>query len=104
MKKKIKLAFIYGSVARGKETRASDLDFFVVGHVGLKDLANILADLSMRLGREINPVIYSQKEFETKLSHENTFITEVIKSKKIWIIGNESEFEKMVKRRPASRA
>lgn len=95
LKKKIKFAFIYGSIARGVESVDSDLDLFIIGQVGLKDLAKVVSDLSLRLGREVNPSIYSQKEFQDKLANGNTFILEVMKSNKTWIIGNEIEFAEM---------
>ncbi len=95
MKSKIRFAFIYGSLASGKESLNSDIDLFMIGDLGLRDIASILSTIGNELGREINPTVYSEKEFKKKLIEKNPFIKEILHNKKIWIVGDEHEFKKM---------
>ncbi|HDR89171.1 MAG TPA: toxin-antitoxin system toxin subunit, partial [Bacteroidetes bacterium] len=41
---KIKLAFVFGSFARGEESADSDIDLMVIGSLGLRDLITMLAN------------------------------------------------------------
>jgi predicted nucleotidyltransferase len=92
---KVKLAFIYGSLAQGKETSQSDIDLFLVGELSLRDTTNILRSIVPELGREFNPVVYHPEEFKKKARENHYFIIEVIRGPKIWLIGNEDELGKL---------
>jgi predicted nucleotidyltransferase len=94
---KVKLAFIFGSLAQGKETAQSDIDLFLVGELSLRELTKVLAPVFSELGREVNPVIYHLEEFLEKAGGKHHFINEVIRGPKIWLIGNEDELAKMAK-------
>ncbi|MEW6592974.1 MAG: nucleotidyltransferase domain-containing protein, partial [Candidatus Hadarchaeota archaeon] len=50
----IKLAFIYGSFAKGKEQLKSDVDLMIVGKVDERKLVPLVKKLEERLSREIN--------------------------------------------------
>lgn len=91
----IHYGFIYGSLASGKESVRSDIDLFIVGDLGIRDVAEVLSEVSSELGREINPTVYSLDEFILQLKKKNSFILEVIRSPKIWLIGDEGEFKRM---------
>ncbi len=97
IKKKIKFGFIYGSLASGKESATSDLDLFIIGSLGIRDIADILSETSRELGREINPTVYSEKEFNKKIKDESPFIQEILHQPKIWLMGQENDFKKMDK-------
>lgn len=55
LRKKINLAFVYGSVAHSGETERSDVDLMVVGKVDSSIVVEKLADAQETLNREINP-------------------------------------------------
>lgn len=95
---KIAFSFIYGSTAKGTESKQSDIDLFVIGDVKLRDISTILGSLGNEIGREINISAYSQKDFEKKIKEGNNFIKEVISSPKVWLFGEQNEFEKVGKR------
>jgi uncharacterized protein len=88
LRKKINLAFVYGSVARSGETERSDVDLMVVGKVDFGTIVEKLADAQKSLNREINPTVYSVKEFRSKV-REN-FLKTVLADKKLFIIGDEN--------------
>jgi predicted nucleotidyltransferase len=92
---KVKLAFIFGSLAQGRETAQSDIDLFLVGELSLKELIKLLGPVISELGREFNPVVYPPDEFKKKARENHHFITEVIRGSKIWLIGNEEELAKL---------
>jgi len=82
----IEKAFIYGSIASGKEDLNSDVDLFVVGEADEMVLINIVNDIEKRIGREINYILISEEEFERKISEKNSFILNVLNNKIIKLI------------------
>jgi len=92
---RISFAFVYGSMARGDETSASDADLMIVGSVSLDEVLMSLASVEMSIGRQINPSIYSVDEFHAKLEGENHFLRSVTGGKKVFLIGDEDELGKV---------
>ena len=60
---RIKLAFIYGSIARSEETASSDVGLMVVGEVGFADAVSVLSQTETKLGREVNPTAQTTAHF-----------------------------------------
>jgi len=81
----IKFAFIFGSIATGKEKPDSDIDLFVVGDIGLRTLSKYLTEPGQIIGREINSYCISTKEFTAKITQKDHFISTVINSNKLFI-------------------
>ena len=94
--KRIRLAFVFGSLARDEEKAESDVDLMVIGSLGLRTLSGLLAGVSDKIEREINPHVFTEEEFLKRIKDRDHFITSVLQSEKIFIIGNEHEFETMV--------
>ena len=88
LRKKINLAFVYGSVARSGEAERSDVDLMVVGKVDFSTVVEKLADAQKILNREINPTVYSIKEFRGKM--RGNFLKAVLADRKLFIIGDEN--------------
>lgn len=93
---RIQLAFIYGSIARGEETRGSDLDVLVVGDLTFAEIVSAISPLQEMLSREINPSVYPLNELRSKISEGHHFISTVLEAPKIYIIGDNNELEKLV--------
>lgn len=93
---RIQIAFIYGSLARGEETRSSDLDVLVVGDLTFAEVVSAISPLQETLSREINPSVYPLKEFRSKVSEGQHFISTVLEAPKIFVIGDNNELEKLV--------
>jgi predicted nucleotidyltransferase len=96
---KINVAFIFGSVARHEENKASDLDLLVIGSVGLGELVTALQHAQHTLAREINPIVYPLDEFRDKLSRSHHFLTRVVNSPKLFVIGGEHELASLSAKR-----
>jgi len=87
---RIDLAFVYGSVAKGTDTATSDIDVMVVaGGLSYSQLFEALAPAEQRLGRKVNPTLYSRDEFINKVKTDNHFITRVMDQPKIPLLGGE---------------
>ena len=84
--KKIRLALIYGSVAKGTNRSASDLDVLVVGGIGFDALVRLLRPAEERIRREISPRLYSPEEFRKKRSADR-FLKSVLAGPLIVLIG-----------------
>ena len=91
----ISVAFIYGSVARREERAESDIDLMVVGKARLEEVITKLQNVESSLRRAVNPTVYSVSEFKAKLAQRNHFLNSVLRSEKIFLIGNEDELRKV---------
>ena len=92
---KIKIVFVFGSIARQEEKAISDVDLLVIGDIGLRKLTGLLMDVSGKIGREINPHRLTEGEFIKRKKGEDHFLQQVLNSPKIFIIGSEDEFNAM---------
>ena len=100
---RIKTAFIYGSMARGQERAGSDIDLIVIGDIGFADAVKLLHASQRVLGREINPKVYSLKEWSTKRAAPDAFLRDVLAKPKIFVIGTEDELAKSRRAEPRNR-
>jgi len=81
-------AFVYGSVAKHNDTARSDIDLLVVSDtLGYADLMRALDDAQARLGRPVNPTLYTRADYAKRLRDENAFLQRVLQQPKIWVIG-----------------
>jgi predicted nucleotidyltransferase len=84
----ILLALVYGSVAEGRETAASDIDLLLVSEtLTLEETYRLLAKPENALGREISPTLYKPIELERRLRDGNPFLKRVLAGEKIVLIG-----------------
>lgn len=104
IKRKIKVAFIFGSFAKEKESLQSDIDLMVVGKVSFGEVVEILEKVEKKLNREINPVVMDEEEMKERLKKKDHFLIRVLEEPKIWIFGDEREIKRMAKKRLVSRA
>ena len=88
LRRKINLAFVYGSVARSSETERSDVDLMIVGSVDFGTVVERLAGAQKALNREINPTVYPVREFTSKV--RGHFLKTVLAEKKLFLIGDEN--------------
>jgi len=87
---RIELAFVYGSVAKRSDTARSDIDVLIVSDsLTYAEVLGALHPLIERMGREINPTLYSRAELQEKLRTGNAFVERVLAQPKIWVIGDE---------------
>ncbi len=102
---RIKLAFVYGSVASGKEGARSDVDVMIVGDgIKFEEAVNALAPSEEILRREVNPHLYGIREFRDKMSHGGAFLSRVLEGPKIMLSGELDDIAKPGRHRKAKAA
>ena len=52
LEERIKLAFVFGSIARGEEKASSDVDLMVVGELSFTDVVSAIGQIEGKLARE----------------------------------------------------
>ncbi len=90
----IDAAFVYGSVSKKQDTATSDIDLFVISDsMGYADVFAALEDAAARLGRKVNPTIYTSSELAKRIKQKSAFATRVLTQEKIWVLGNEERLD-----------
>jgi predicted nucleotidyltransferase len=85
-------AFVYGSIAKRRDTAASDIDLMVVSDsLTYADVFGALESLAAKVGRTINPTVYSRRELARRRKEDNAFVTRVLAQDKVWIVGTEND-------------
>lgn len=87
LEKDIEYAFIFGSLASGNESSDSDVDLMIIGKASFSSVVKALHPVQEELSREINPKIYSKKEWEQKLLDKDNFIVNVMERPRLDVIG-----------------
>ena len=89
--RRILTAFVYGSIAKGGDTAASDIDVMIIGEkIAYPDLYATIESTEARLGRKINPTIYTPAELKKKRG-TNSFVDRVLAQPKIFLIGSAAD-------------
>ncbi len=88
---RIAVALVFGSMARAREISSSDVDLLVIGHVEFADVVKVVYPCQDILQREINPKVYTQKEWKLLRVGKDNFSEEVIKQPMLFIIGTQNE-------------
>ena len=97
---RIRTAFIYGSVAKGEDTAASDIDLMVIGdELAYADIFGVASEAERRLGRKLNPTVITAAELRKKLAAGNDFVSRVLGQPKVFIIGSEDDLREPRKAR-----
>ncbi|MDH5274170.1 MAG: nucleotidyltransferase domain-containing protein, partial [Gammaproteobacteria bacterium] len=79
LENKIERALIYGSVVKGTDTAASDIDLLVVADdLTLEALYSALAPVEASLDRKISPTLYTRKEYDSRRAAGNPFLTRAL--------------------------
>ncbi len=100
---RVRVAFVYGSMARQQEQAESDIDLMVIGRASLEEIITQLSETERLLARAVNPTVYSPPEFSRRLKSGNHFLTSVMKSEKVFLIGDEDELGKVAGIRMAKK-
>ncbi|HGX92785.1 MAG TPA: hypothetical protein ENK35_05660 [Candidatus Tenderia sp.] len=92
LSKQIEVAFVFGSMASGKENSGSDVDLLLVGDVAYNEVVKVLYPAQEILGREINPKLFSVKEWGAMLLNKGVFTNELLAKPKLFVLGASNEF------------
>jgi predicted nucleotidyltransferase len=85
-------AFVYGSVSKQQDTSHSDVDVLIVSaELGYADVFGALESAATKLGRKVNPTLYTPAELAKRITKDNAFVMRVLQQPKIWLIGAEED-------------
>ena len=87
----IECAFVFGSMASGKASAASDIDLMLIGDANFAEVIRVLYPLQERLGREINPKTYRRAEWQALTEQQGAFIREILIKPKLFVMGSEAD-------------
>jgi predicted nucleotidyltransferase len=85
---RVEYAFVFGSMADGTDAPESDVDLLVVGPVELRDLAPHLRTAREALGREVNTVTMSVRDFRAGAEDGDHFLSTILDRPTIAVKGN----------------
>lgn len=95
----LSVAFVFGSVASGRDRPDSDIDLFVVEFEDFDRRAfySHLSETQMLLGREVNAVRYRPDDLAQRLQDQehpaHAFIQDVLAGPKIFLVGSEDRLD-----------
>jgi DNA-binding transcriptional ArsR family regulator len=95
---RIRIAAIYGSIARSEEQRGSDVDLLIVGKVTFAEIISSLVEAQKTIGREINPTIYPPAEFRSKVGAGHHFLNSILRGPMFFLIGDKRELARLAKK------
>lgn len=101
--KRVDYAFVYGSVASGRDRPGSDIDLMLVGDVDLSTAVEALTKAASQLEREINPTPVKLQDFLRRMQKDG-FERRVLSEPKIWLTGDADEFGELVEDRAVASA
>ena len=92
----IQLAFVYGSLAKATDNKASDIDIMLVSDVlPYGDVLEALLPLEDTLKRPVNPTIYTWVELKSKLEEGSSFLSRVLEQPKLWVKGSDDDIKNL---------
>lgn len=92
---KIQVAFVFGSMASGRQTAGSDLDICVLGEVSLREIVKALSPVQETLQREVNPVVMTPKKFSDLSKKKDRFVTRVLGEPMLFVKANRDELAEL---------
>jgi hypothetical protein len=80
------------------------VDLMIIGEAGHRELASGLRAAGERLSREIKPHFFGRDEFLARVAAQDHFLGDVLAKPKLFVVGNEHEFNDVVGGRLAPTA
>jgi predicted nucleotidyltransferase len=96
----IDVAFIFGSVARATETQGSDVDLMIIGSVDFGVVVDALHRAQQQLSRDINPKVFTPRDWRNRVQGRDPFLREVVAGKKLFLIGGENGLKELGRHQP----
>jgi len=93
---RLAVAFVFGSVAKGRDSADSDVDVLLIGDgLAYPEVLDLLQPAALTLSRTVNPAIYAPDEWRRKREQGNNFINRVADGEKIFLIGSAHDLEEL---------
>ena len=82
---RIDAAFVFGAAARGELHAGSDIDLMLIGDTSFGDVITVAQGAEKRLGRDVNPTVYSLDEFRGKIEAKHHFLMTLLAEPKLFV-------------------
>lgn len=91
---RITAAFVYGSVAKGSDRAASDIDLMVIADdLDYATLTAALAAAEESLARPVNPNLMTRAEWRRKRTEADSFAARIVAQPRLFVIGAEGDLD-----------
>jgi predicted nucleotidyltransferase len=100
----VQVAFVFGSMASGRQTEGSDLDICVLGEASLREVVRALSPVQETLQREINPVVMTPGKWSELVAKQDRFATRVLGEPMLFVKGDADELAELAEDRATGRA
>jgi predicted nucleotidyltransferase len=92
LRRDIRAAFIYGSVAKGTDRATSDIDLMVISDaLDYTALYAALAQAEAALGRRINPTVMTRRDWKRKRAAADSFVKRISAARRVFVFGSDDE-------------
>jgi len=90
--RKIAAAFVYGSIAKGTDTAASDVDVMVItDKLEYGEVFTALKDAEAALARPVNPNLMTRAEWRRKRAEADSFAARIAAQPRLFVLGSDDE-------------
>jgi predicted nucleotidyltransferase len=90
--KKIRAAFVYGSVAKRSDTAKSDIDLMVISDtLSYPDVFRALQSAERLLGRPVSPNVMTVAEWRAKREQTGSFAARIARQPRLLVIGSDDD-------------
>lgn len=88
----IRVAFVYGSVAKGTDTAGSDIDLMIIADdLSYAEAFAGLQEAETVIGRPVSPNILTLLEWRERRAQQSHFVGKVATQPKLFVIGSEDD-------------
>ncbi len=101
---RIRVAFVFGSIAQGKQRLVSDVDVMVIGAASFTQVVEALTPARERLRRDVNPVVMTEAAFRSKSRTGDRFVSRIMREPKNFLIADARELAELAEDRSAQGA
>jgi len=92
LRRAIRAAFVYGSVAKQRDRADSDLDLMIISdRLSYADVFEALQTTESALGRPVSPTVMSTRDWRLKRARKDSFVARVGAQPKLFVIGSERD-------------
>jgi predicted nucleotidyltransferase len=92
LRRDIRAAFIYGSVAKGTDRATSDIDLMVISDaLDYTALYAALAQAEAALGRRINPTVVTRRDWKRKRAAADSFVKRISAARRVFVFGSDDD-------------
>ncbi|MCP3994741.1 MAG: nucleotidyltransferase domain-containing protein [bacterium] len=89
---RVRIAFVYGSVASGKERADSDVDLMVIAdELDYPMLFESVQTAEQQLGRTVNPNLMTPNEWRRKSAQPDSFAARLLDRPRLPVVGSEDD-------------